>query len=322
MFIGQWQLDDYLTFTCNTHDPSTGMVVDADSLPTYRIYEDETGTPVTTGEMTKLDDDNMTGLYSERLQLTSALGFEYGKSYTIVITGITDGVSANLIRSFQVERAFVYTAPLTATSGFIAVADVIAELQVDPDNVATIQLTAISNVIDGVLGLWDELTNRKWAITEYTEYHNYPGDKIYEDPDHDGTYVLFLRHFPVASLLDIWDDPDRAYTTAYRVAATDYVCASEEGIVYFDDEPSKGIRNIKVNYTAGYSATDLVSTFPGIKQLLVRQAAHWYKQGKEAKWDFSSISTPDGGSIAFSQLKDNLLPDFNAASIRYRRWNV
>ena len=38
-------IDDYLTFYCNTCDPGTGNAVDADSAPTYRIYEDETGTP-------------------------------------------------------------------------------------------------------------------------------------------------------------------------------------------------------------------------------------------------------------------------------------
>ena len=76
-------LDDYYTFTCNTHTPSTGGEVDADSAPTYRIYKEETTTPILTGTMSLLDDSNTVGFFSERLQLTAAIGFKYGITFTV-----------------------------------------------------------------------------------------------------------------------------------------------------------------------------------------------------------------------------------------------
>jgi hypothetical protein len=86
MYLGAWQIDDYLTFPCNSHAAATGAATDGDGVPTYRIYEDETGTAILTGSMAKLDDANTTGFYSERIQLTAANGFEVGKTYTIYYT--------------------------------------------------------------------------------------------------------------------------------------------------------------------------------------------------------------------------------------------
>ena len=98
---GRLRIDEWHTFTVNTHDPSTGAATDADAAPTYRIYEDETGTPILTGTMTLLDGANTAGFYSERIQLTAAAGFEEGKSYNIYIEAAVGGVTGTTRRSFQ-----------------------------------------------------------------------------------------------------------------------------------------------------------------------------------------------------------------------------
>lgn len=72
-----------LTFTIDTHEPSTGAVTDATGSPSYRIYEDETAVPILTGSLAKLDDANTTGFYSEQIAVTAANGFEVNKTYTI-----------------------------------------------------------------------------------------------------------------------------------------------------------------------------------------------------------------------------------------------
>lgn len=102
-YLGSWKIDDYLTFCCNTHDPDTGVATDADSVPTYRIYEDETSTPILTGSTAKLDDANTTGFYSERIQLTAANGFEKGKCYTIYISATVDSDTGTMHHNFQIE---------------------------------------------------------------------------------------------------------------------------------------------------------------------------------------------------------------------------
>jgi hypothetical protein len=102
MYVGSYDIDDALTFSVNTHDPSTGAESDADAPPTYRVYEDETGTAVLTGTMALLDDANTLGQYSEQITLSAANGFELGKCYTVRIRGVVGGVAGSTSRQFQV----------------------------------------------------------------------------------------------------------------------------------------------------------------------------------------------------------------------------
>ncbi len=102
MYLGSWKIDDFLTFPANTHDPSTGAATDADAVPTYRVYEDETATPILTGSMALLDTANTTGFYSERIQLTAANGFEAGKSYTVYVSATVGTVVGTISHTFQV----------------------------------------------------------------------------------------------------------------------------------------------------------------------------------------------------------------------------
>ncbi len=90
-----------LTFTVATHNQGTGALVDADSAPAYRIYEDETGAPILTGNMAKLDDAGTLGFYSEIIAATIANGFEKNKSYSIYITIIVSGVTYAVTYGFR-----------------------------------------------------------------------------------------------------------------------------------------------------------------------------------------------------------------------------
>jgi hypothetical protein len=103
MYYGSWAIDNFVTFSCNTHNTSTGASADADAEPSYRVYEDETATPVATGTLSLLDSDNTTGFYSERLQLTAAAGFEKSKSYTIYISATVNSIAGTTSHSFQIE---------------------------------------------------------------------------------------------------------------------------------------------------------------------------------------------------------------------------
>jgi hypothetical protein len=97
-------LGDTLTFSVPTHDPETHIVSDADNLPLYRIYEDETPTPILTGQMTKLDDANTVGLYTEKIACTALNGFSVSKSYTIYVEATVDGYTGAITFGFTVAR--------------------------------------------------------------------------------------------------------------------------------------------------------------------------------------------------------------------------
>lgn len=104
-YLGSWNIDDNLVFEVATHSPATGALTDADSVPTYRVYEDETGTAILTGSMAKLDDTNTTGFYSEQIALSAANGFEKNKCYTVYITAAVGSVTGAATRRFQIQAA-------------------------------------------------------------------------------------------------------------------------------------------------------------------------------------------------------------------------
>jgi hypothetical protein len=100
---GPWYIDDTLTFTVTTHRFDTGALTDADAVPAYRVYEDETGTAILTGNMAKLDDAGTTGFYSEQLTLSAANGFEAGKSYNVYVSAAVNSVTGGQSGGFKVS---------------------------------------------------------------------------------------------------------------------------------------------------------------------------------------------------------------------------
>lgn len=95
-------LEDNLTFSICTHDPDTGVLTDAGAAPSYRLYEDETTTPILTGTLAKLDDSNTTGFYTELVACTAVNGFEVGKSYTIYVQATVDSDIGGVSYGFRV----------------------------------------------------------------------------------------------------------------------------------------------------------------------------------------------------------------------------
>jgi len=96
-------LEQNLVFSICTHDPDTAELTDADSLPTYRLYEDETNTPILTGTLSKLDDSNTLGFYTEQIACTAVNGFEVNKVYTIYIAATVDSSVGGISFSFKVD---------------------------------------------------------------------------------------------------------------------------------------------------------------------------------------------------------------------------
>ena len=103
MYYGSWKIDDVFTFYANTTRFDTGAATDADSVPSYRIYEDETGTAILSGTMALLDSSNTTGFYSEQITLSAANGFEKGKSYAIYIQATVNSVVGAAHHTLQIE---------------------------------------------------------------------------------------------------------------------------------------------------------------------------------------------------------------------------
>jgi hypothetical protein len=97
------EFGDSLVFSVTTHDSWGGAALDADSAPTYRVYEEETATPIATGAMAKLDDANTTGFYSGSLAVTGSNGYGPGKTYTVLVSATVVGVEGAASMAFKVQ---------------------------------------------------------------------------------------------------------------------------------------------------------------------------------------------------------------------------
>ncbi len=104
MSLSERFIDDVLTFYAVTTKFDTGVATDADSVATYRVYEEETATPILTGSMALLDAANTAGFYSEQITLSAANGFEIGKCYAIYIAATVNSVAGASHREFVVRK--------------------------------------------------------------------------------------------------------------------------------------------------------------------------------------------------------------------------
>lgn len=149
---GPWHIDDLLTFTVTTRNVSTGAAADADAVPAYRVYEDETGTAILTGNMAKLDDASTIGFYSEQLTLSAANGFENGKSYAIYVSATVDSVAGAQDFNFKVDvpDVNIVTAAGTAWASGAITAAVIATGAIDADAIAANAIGS-SEIADGAI---------------------------------------------------------------------------------------------------------------------------------------------------------------------------
>jgi hypothetical protein len=134
-------IDDTLTFTVTTHRFDTGALTDADAVPAYRVYEDETGTAILTGNMAKLDDAGTTGFYSEQLTLSAANGFEAGKSYNVYVTAAVNSVTGGQSGAFKVSGNLPAAVNTIANNAITAAS--IATGAIDADAIAADAVTEI-----------------------------------------------------------------------------------------------------------------------------------------------------------------------------------
>jgi len=86
------KLGDTITFDFTTHNPSTGMAQDADSLPTCKVFEDDNDTAILTPTVVKRAGE--TGNYRVSVEATVGNGFEVGKTYNAIASATVNSISA------------------------------------------------------------------------------------------------------------------------------------------------------------------------------------------------------------------------------------
>lgn len=84
---------------------SSGAATDADSTPTFAVYEENTDTDIGVGgNMTKRT--SLTGQYRASFTASAANGFELGKFYEVVMFSTVNGTAAKtILKQFRVVAA-------------------------------------------------------------------------------------------------------------------------------------------------------------------------------------------------------------------------
>lgn len=133
----------------------------------------------------------------------------------------------------------------------------------DDDLITTI-LEMTSGAIENYLGR--ELEN---PGTDRTEYFSGDGRRR----------VFPLRRFPLASITSVHEDEDRAYGTSTLISTDDYAAHLDAGLVEFEYPLDPGVRNVRIVYKGGYTASSGVLPVPdGMKHACILQVAEVYRR--------------------------------------------
>ena len=89
-------IDEVAHFDVCTHVASTGAVSDADSAPTFSVYEEDTDTAIL-GPTSMTKRTSLTGNYRGNFTASAANGFEAGKWYSVIVSATVSTIAAKTV---------------------------------------------------------------------------------------------------------------------------------------------------------------------------------------------------------------------------------
>ncbi len=89
-------IDEVAHFDVCTHVASTGAVSDADSAPTFSVYEEDTDTAIL-GPTSMTKRTSLTGNYRGSFTASAANGFEAGKWYSVIVSATVSTIAAKTV---------------------------------------------------------------------------------------------------------------------------------------------------------------------------------------------------------------------------------
>jgi hypothetical protein len=157
-------IDEVVHFDVTTHHPSTGAVTDADSGPTYDVFEEATDTPIL-DDQTMTKRTSLTGNYRGSFTASAANGFEAGKWYSVVVSATVNSIAAkHVAMSFRIapaeSSAGVPKVDLSHWLGTGAATPTVAGVpEVDVTHVggATTNVAALATNVDAIKAKTDNL---------------------------------------------------------------------------------------------------------------------------------------------------------------------
>ncbi len=236
---------------------------DADSAPTYAIYEHETTTAIVTGSMTKLG--SVTGFYTEEITLLAASGFEPLHGYQLRISWTYNS------RNYSKTYAFTVVGETTlAEAGGgsypVSLADMKLHLRIESG--ITADDTLITTLISAATTYCQEFQHRSYVTqTRYQYSDAFPRwFSVPYPPLISVTSIVYIDTAGSQQTLDsgqyrvdIKNEPGRI-TEAYNVSWP----------------ATRDLTNaVVLTYSAGYGAAAAVPDT--VKEAIKLLVNHWYE---------------------------------------------
>ena len=235
-------------FNVTTHHPTGGFSLDADLVPRFGVFEQETAVAIYDGTMTKVG--GFVGLYNGNVPISGSEGFEVNKYYNLVISGAVQGVESKFVRDmFQVlsNDADTINTKLTATSGDVVTIKAVNDQFIFSSSGVKADIVAV----DGISATTGDLFNNPNVIT------NFVWDEVLTGATHNVSNSAGKRL--------------RAIEEAFIIHAgtCDGIAGQTVGIVRLETATAPAIDNIfnhtRIVFTAGTNAgfTRMISDYDG-----------------------------------------------------------
>ena len=187
--------------------------------------------------------------------------------------------------------------------GLISTADLRSWLSLPSgDKKSNVKLDSIAKAIEDFV---DSYTMRKIEATRYnTDPHN-------TFLDGNGSREIYLPQFPVSYVFQVNVDSEREYGSANDIDLADVFYYPNGKLVSESGFFSKGMRNVKVDYIAGFAPVvggtynAQVSSYPlplDLKQVMVEMTVETFKEGITA---IHTIDAGDHGDKIIRMLTQN-----------------
>lgn len=156
----------------------------------------------------------------------------------------------------------------------------LAQLKEYLDVTQTAHDARLTALLDRATAVLERLAGRKFAASDVVEFH-----------DGSGTAALLLRHYPVVSVASLHDDAARVFGAETLIPPADYVVESASGLVTLSSRAvfTKGVRNIRAAYRAGYEIAP-----PDLQMACLLLAATLFEERKNV--GLESRSMKDGAT--------------------------
>jgi len=161
--------------------------------------------------------------------------------------------------------------------------------------------TAFTNFINTLIGIAEDIIDDYCDVPD--GFFDDGGVKLTEYYDSDGSGELWLKHRPVISITSLQYNEKGPTETPSWVSLTEgpgddthYLIYPEKGFIYiYSKIPPAGKRNIKVVYTAGYSATP--EPVAHVCKELVANVLRGVLKRKLAPQDLTALVTSGGENL-------------------------